>query len=78
MSKRIFTPEQIQEVIDFYLAPHTLVETEKFFKYDHRLLKKLLLTNRVQLYSKEFFRKSANEKLSELTKTNIIKQSLVK
>ena len=67
MSKRIFTPEQIQEMIDFYLAPHTLVETEKFFKYDHRLLKKLLLANRVQLHSKEFLRKSANEKLSELT-----------
>lgn len=66
MSKRIFTPEQIQEMIDYYLAPHTLVETEKFFKYDHRLLKKLLLANGVQLHSKEFLRKSANEKLSEL------------
>lgn len=66
MSKRIFTLEQIQEIIDYYLAPHTLVETEKFFKYDHRSLKKLLLANGVQLHSKEFLRKSANEKLSEL------------
>ena len=52
--KKIELPkEQIQDIIDYYLAPHSLRDTSSFFNLNRPVIKRILSENNIELYSAE-------------------------
>lgn len=54
MRKRVFAEEEKKLIIDFYLAPHSLLETAAEFKLKSIVpIKRILLESDIPMHSKE-------------------------
>lgn len=63
MSKNIFTKEQEQAIIDFYLSPQSLSETALFAGVTSReQIKRLLVKYNIPFHSKETLKKDSATK----------------
>lgn len=67
MHKYLFTKEQEQEIIAYYLSPQSLSETAKYFGIASReVIKRVLIKNNISFHSKSLLKKIHQENIEQV------------
>lgn len=78
MKKIIFNEAQTNEIINYYLTPHSLNDTAKFAGIvKTAIIKKLLVNNKVTMHSQELCKQLQQDKLNNVLKSLLNNQKLI-